>query len=46
MIPRYSRDAMAQIWSDDRRYRAWFEVEYLATEALSKREKSPRARFA
>lgn len=41
MIPRYTREAMAQIWSDERRYRAWFDVEFLATEALSKRGKVP-----
>lgn len=41
MIPRYTRKAMAQIWSDERRYQAWFEVELLSAEALSKKGKVP-----
>ena len=35
MIPRYSRPAMAAIWSDANRYRIWFEIEALATEAMA-----------
>ena len=29
MIPRYSRDEMGNIWSDENRYKAWLEVEIL-----------------
>jgi adenylosuccinate lyase len=35
MIPRYSRPEMAAIWSADRRYRIWFEIEAHATEAMA-----------
>jgi adenylosuccinate lyase len=41
MIPRYTRQAMARIWTDERRYQAWFEVEVLSAEALSKKGKVP-----
>ncbi len=34
MIPRYSRDAMAQIWSPETRYRIWFEIEAHAADAM------------
>lgn len=34
MIPRYSREGMAKIWSDDYRFRLWLEVETLAMEAM------------
>ena len=32
MIPRYSRPAMAAIWSPANRYRIWFEIEALVAE--------------
>lgn len=35
MIPRYSRDAMAQIWSAETRYRIWFEIEAHAADAMA-----------
>ncbi|SOB88193.1 adenylosuccinate lyase [Sphingomonas guangdongensis] len=35
MIPRYSRPAMADIWSPESRFRIWFEIEAHATEALA-----------
>ena len=35
MIPRYSRPEMTEIWSDDSRYRIWFEVEAHACDALA-----------
>ncbi len=35
MIPRYTRPAMAQIWSPANRYRIWFEIEALAAEGMS-----------
>ena len=36
MIPRYTRPIMAQIWSQENKYRKWLEVEILACEALSR----------
>jgi len=36
MIPRYSRPEMTQIWSDETRYRIWFEIEAHACDALAK----------
>ena len=36
MIPRYSRPEMTAIWSDDSRYRIWFEIEAHACDALAK----------
>jgi len=35
MVPRYSRPAMAAIWSPANRYRIWFEIEALAAEGMS-----------
>ena len=35
MIERYSRQEMANIWSEENKYRAWLEVEILGTEAWS-----------
>src|ERR1700722_13387981 len=36
MIPRYSRPEMAGIWSPENRYRIWFEIEALASEAMAR----------
>jgi adenylosuccinate lyase len=33
MIPRYSRPQMVSIWSDETKYRLWFEIEVYAVEA-------------
>ena len=33
MINRYSLPEMANIWSEENKYRAWLEVEILADEA-------------
>ena len=33
MIPRYSRPEMARIWSDERKYDAWLQVEIAVAEA-------------
>lgn len=41
MIPRYSRSDMAQIWTDENRFKKMLEVEILACEALSKQGKVP-----
>ena len=35
MIARYSRPAMARIWSEEGKLAAWLEVELAATEALA-----------
>ena len=35
MIPRYTRAPMGRIWSDESKYRAWLEVETVASEVLA-----------
>jgi len=35
MIPRYTRPAMSQLWSSERRYATWLEIEILACEAMA-----------
>ena len=35
MIPRYTRDIAAQIWSQTNKYRIWFDIELLACEAMA-----------
>jgi adenylosuccinate lyase len=35
VIPRYSRPAMREIWTDERRFSIWLEVEILACEAMA-----------
>ena len=42
MIPRYSRDEMGNIWSDENRYKAWLEVEILADEAWAELGEIPK----
>jgi adenylosuccinate lyase len=34
MIPRYTRPEMGQLWSPERRYRIWLDIELLACEAM------------
>ncbi len=46
MIPRYTRQQMAAIWTDERRYRAWFDIEVLSAEALAKTGKVPKSAIA
>jgi len=36
MIPRYSRNEMAAIWSDETKYKLWLDIEILACEAQCK----------
>ncbi len=36
MIARYTRPAMAKIWSDENKYRCWLTVEIAASQALAK----------
>jgi adenylosuccinate lyase len=42
MIPRYTRPEMGAIWSDQRRYDAWLEVELATTDALADAGVVPR----
>ncbi len=42
MIPRYARPAMAEIWSDQSKYRIWFEIEAHATDRLAELGVVPR----
>ncbi len=35
MIPRYTREAMGRVWSDENKYRQWLEVELAASDALA-----------
>ena len=41
MIPRYSREKMAAIWSQENKYQKWLDVEVAACEAMVKLEKIP-----
>lgn len=43
MIPRYSREEMAHVWSEENRYAAWLEVEILAAEAWASLGEIPAA---
>jgi len=43
MIERYTRPAMAQIWSEENKYRQWLEVELAAAEALAQSNDVPPA---
>ncbi|HEU4382643.1 MAG TPA: adenylosuccinate lyase, partial [Anaeromyxobacteraceae bacterium] len=36
MIPRYTRPEMARVWSAERRFRIWLDVELLAAEAMAR----------
>src|SRR5258708_9641388 len=46
MIQRYSRQAMREIWSEQRKLEIWLEVELLASQALSAEGLVPKADFA
>jgi adenylosuccinate lyase len=46
MIPRYSRPGMSAVWSDERRYQIWFEIEALSAEALAREGRVPKAAIA
>ncbi len=35
MIPRYTRPEMARIWTDQRKFETWLEIELMACEALA-----------
>ena len=42
MIPRYSREEMTNIWSEERRFSYWLEIEILLLEYLAGKGKIPR----
>lgn len=43
MIPRYTRPEMAAIWTDETRYRIWFEIEAHACDALADKGVIPKS---
>jgi adenylosuccinate lyase len=43
MIERYTRPEMGRIWSEQSQFQKWLEVELLATEALARLGKVPKA---
>ncbi|MFO7964657.1 MAG: adenylosuccinate lyase [Desulfobacterales bacterium] len=43
MIKRYSRKEMADIWTDENKYRTWLKVEILVCEAMAHLGKIPQA---
>src|ERR1044071_8469033 len=45
MIPRYSRPAMREIWTDENKLRIWLRIECLAGEALVGEGAVPKADF-
>ena len=42
MVPRYSRPDMVAVWSPETKFRIWFEIEALATEAMADLGTVPR----
>ena len=42
MIPRYTREAMGQVWSDASKFAKWLEVELAATDVLAEAGQVPR----
>ena len=42
MIPRYSREKMTMIWSQENKYQKWLDVEISACEAMAKLHKIPQ----
>ena len=42
MIPRYTREEMGRVWSEENKFRQWLEVEIAATETLAERGVVPR----
>jgi adenylosuccinate lyase len=43
MIPRYTRPEMANIWTDETKYRIWFEIEAHACDALAEKGVIPKS---
>ncbi len=46
MIPRYTREEMGRIWSDENRYRTWLSVEIAAAEAMVELDLIPASALA
>src|SRR5262249_40911798 len=46
MIPRYTPPEFAALWSPERRYRAWLDVELAACEAMEEHNLVPRGTAA
>jgi adenylosuccinate lyase len=46
MIQRYSRPAMREIWTEQRKLEIWLQIELLAAEVLCRRGLVPRKEFA
>ena len=46
MIPRYSRPEMVALWTPERRYQTWLQIELLACEARAARNEIPREALA
>ncbi len=46
MIPRYSRQEMASVWSPENRFQKWLDIEVLVCEALARRGAIPKKAFA
>ena len=46
MIPRYTRPEMGRLWSPERRYRIWLDIELLACEAMVELGDVPAADLA
>ena len=42
MIPRYSRDIVTNIWSQENRYKIWLDIEIYAAEAMEKYKIIPK----
>jgi adenylosuccinate lyase len=42
LIPRYTREEMGRVWSDEGKFRRWLEVEVAAAETLAERGIVPR----
>ena len=42
MIPRYSRDIVASIWSQESKYKIWLDIEIYAAEAMEKYKIIPK----
>jgi adenylosuccinate lyase len=45
MIPRYTRPEMAKIWTEERKFETWLEIELLVCEALSEMGEVPPEAF-
>ncbi len=43
MVPRYSREIMTSIWSQENKYKKWLAVEILVCEAMAKLGKIPKS---